>query len=286
MNVSVVIVSYNSMPYIEACVSSVYANLDLDLADFEMIIVDNYHEHDQRLYDLSTSYSNLKVIKSPKNGGFGYGNNIGVDQSSGDVILFLNPDTKFLEPVFSTIIDSFARYPEVGIIGCQQVNDLFKSTPSYAIHYEKWNILSVIMEKLFGRMWANKPRSDIFPWGSFMVVKRKDFIAAGCFDDGFFLDCEEADITRRLKPLKCLIAPLKIIHMVGATKTKSTKLDLMRQFLVSLKYYHKKHGFSLKKTKVNLSLIYLCRVVIFILTGQFDKANLYRKYVHLIWRAT
>ena len=89
MDVSVIIVNYNTKNLTDDCIQSVINKTTG--VDYEIILVDNastdgskeYFEKDNRII----------YIYSDKNGGFGYGNNRGMEVARGKYFFLLNSDT-------------------------------------------------------------------------------------------------------------------------------------------------------------------------------------------------
>lgn len=70
---------------------------------------------------VTNNYKNVKILKN-ENKGFGQGNNIGFIASRGEFILFLNPDTILIEPIFSFAINCFESEPKLGLFGLKLIN--------------------------------------------------------------------------------------------------------------------------------------------------------------------
>src|SRR5580700_3382933 len=90
VDISVIIVTFNSAECITACVESVLAQTGIS---FEVIVVDNASvDHTPaRLKNYS-----CRVISSAENLGFGRGNNLGFAASSGRYLYLLNPDARLM----------------------------------------------------------------------------------------------------------------------------------------------------------------------------------------------
>ena len=116
---SVVIVSYNSADYLEACLSSVFAHAGE--VDVEAVVVDN-DSSDGSAELVERSFPNVRVLRRP-NLGFAAGNNAGLEGVSSPFVLFLNPDTEVLDGTFELLLDTLDKRPSVGLIGCRQVGD-------------------------------------------------------------------------------------------------------------------------------------------------------------------
>jgi cellulose synthase/poly-beta-1,6-N-acetylglucosamine synthase-like glycosyltransferase len=91
--VSVIILNCNGLRFAEQCVRSV---LDSDYSKFEVVVVDN-GSTDGSYEGLSQSFSsapNLKIVRNYRNLGFAEGNNVGYRNSKGEIVVFLNVDTR------------------------------------------------------------------------------------------------------------------------------------------------------------------------------------------------
>ena len=103
MQLSIVIVTYNSDNYIIPCLQSIYKNSS-SVLQHEIIVVDN---NSKNKIDFK-SYSNVKLIQNNENHGYSKALNIGVENSSGLFILALNPDVIFKNDVIDILISVFS----------------------------------------------------------------------------------------------------------------------------------------------------------------------------------
>lgn len=92
MSLSIIIPVFNQFAFTEKCIEDL-----LHLSNCEIIVVDNNSTDNTQLFfnNLKTD-KNLKYIRLDKNIGFGAANNVGVNNSSGDNLLFLNNDVRVL----------------------------------------------------------------------------------------------------------------------------------------------------------------------------------------------
>src|SRR5580765_1939262 len=94
MQLSVIIVNYNVKYFLEQCLYSVEASCkDIDA---EIIVVDNASSDESAEY-LQPKFTRVKYIKNEMNLGFSKANNKALHIASGELILFLNPDTILAE---------------------------------------------------------------------------------------------------------------------------------------------------------------------------------------------
>src|SRR3990172_1892532 len=89
IDLSVVIVSWNSGEFLPACLESIYKQKELSL---EIILVDN-HSSDQSIERVKSRYPDVRLIANRRNLGYAPACNQGLKQAGGEFILLLNPDT-------------------------------------------------------------------------------------------------------------------------------------------------------------------------------------------------
>src|ERR1035437_7009179 len=90
--VSIVIVTYNSADYVEACINSIDARRGRAAYALEIIVVDN-NSSDDTVRILKERFPSVEVLENDENFGWGRANNQGVARATGDFIVILNPDT-------------------------------------------------------------------------------------------------------------------------------------------------------------------------------------------------
>ena len=102
-DISVIIVTYNSETYIYDCLDSLFKNNDID-DRLEVIIVDNMSVHVNSMFEtIKSRYKNrVTLIKNNKNGGYGQGNNVGINNSSAPIIMIMNPDVRLVAPILKS----------------------------------------------------------------------------------------------------------------------------------------------------------------------------------------
>lgn len=92
---SVIIVGFNSQPWLAKCIPSL---LSQRLKNFEIIIVDNASS-DNTVSWVSENHPQIKIIQMEQQQPLSYALNQGIQQAKGDYLLLLNPDVE-LEPTF------------------------------------------------------------------------------------------------------------------------------------------------------------------------------------------
>src|SRR5258708_7092431 len=71
---------------------------------------------------LAREFPQVRFIQCVKNVGFASANNLGFEQSRGDCILFLNPDTELVGPAINLLHQALMKLTEAGIVGARLLN--------------------------------------------------------------------------------------------------------------------------------------------------------------------
>lgn len=116
MQLSIIIINYNTFQLTCNCIQSLYDKL-IGL-DFEIVLVDNASvECNPQLF--LEKFPNITLVASPINTGFTGGNNMGIEHSKGDYLLLLNSDTELINNAPKICYDYIVTNPEVGMVTCQ-----------------------------------------------------------------------------------------------------------------------------------------------------------------------
>jgi len=119
VRLSVLIVNYNVKAFLDQCLRSVRAaSAGLDV---EVIVVDNASSDGSGEW-ITAQFPEVRWIASPTNLGFGRANNLALREATGDVVLYLNPDTVVPEDNFATALAYLVAHPEVGSLGCRMID--------------------------------------------------------------------------------------------------------------------------------------------------------------------
>ena len=196
----------------------------------------------------------LRVLKYDKNTGFGFPNNEAAKISSGDFLLFLNPDMKVGEGSLDTMVDWMRSHPDVGIASCKLVDEngklneeaqprcfpgLFDQT---AILLKLHHIFPTILNKyLYKDFDANKEQEVESVRGSFFMMRREVYEKLGrAFDPRYFIWFEDVDLCREVKKmrLKVVYTPIiSCVDYVGQSFKKSNFFWKQKQFIKSMLQY-------------------------------------------------
>lgn len=253
---SIIFVNYNTSQYIIDCIKSIN-EYEYSCKDYEFIVVDN-NSGDAGLSKLKKKYSFIKLIKAPKNGGFAYGNNIGISVANGDFLLLLNPDTYLEDNAIEKLIKRIKTDDELSFIGPK----LFypdKKNQSYYLPKSYLTLWRLFCERLF--LHRLFPNSFLFNSyyrtymdyekecyveqisGAAFLFRRSVIEKIGVMDENYFMYFEESDYCFKAKKncYKMLYYPeSKIIHIGGLGNPQNWDKSTKR-FSISFRYYFKKN---------------------------------------------
>ena len=119
MDLSIIIINWNSVGFLRTCLESVYRNT-MDV-EFEVIVLDN-GSFDKCGEMLAQEFPQVRFLQGDKNLGFARGNNLAASHSRGSTFLFLNPDTEIRGPALKILYDSLCSLPDAGAIGARLIN--------------------------------------------------------------------------------------------------------------------------------------------------------------------
>ena len=253
MQLSVIIVSYNSMQLLENCLFSVQKAM-LTIKG-EIIIVDN-NSTDGSKENLAAKFPGAKFIFNNENLGFAKACNQGFKISSGDHILFLNPDTILSETCLTDCISFFKTHPDAGAVGVRMLDDKGeflkeskRGLPSPSASFYKLFGLTAIFpgSKTIAKYYqGHLPENENNPVdvlsGAFMMIKKPVFEKINGFDETFFMYGEDIDLSLRINQLgfkNYYLGKISITHLKGGSTIYNYKY--VKDFYGAMKLFVKKH---------------------------------------------
>jgi N-acetylglucosaminyl-diphospho-decaprenol L-rhamnosyltransferase len=222
-SVSVVVVAYNALPWLERCLESV--------AGHETIVVD-HGSTDGTLELVRERFPDVRLVEQA-NVGLGAGSNAGMRIASGDYFLLLNSDAWAVGDAVERLVEFAAAHPEAAVVG-PRLRNLDGSLQRSARGVPTvWRLAT---EFLFLRKLAPRTRAlNAFYAGGFthdrvfeaevlmgacLLVRREAADGVGFFDEDFFMFSEETDWCYRFRQAgwKVLFFPgAEFVHVGGAT---------------------------------------------------------------------
>lgn len=298
---SIVFVNYKSSADLSRCLASIERH-DPGFPNYEIVVVDN-RSSDMGLPKLLPDYPSVRLIEAERNGGFSFGNNIGIRSTTGDFILFLNPDTYVEDDSIGKMHDRMLRDPSVAMLGPKLLfpdgrNQSFFEPKS---HFDLWKLFcyefslhrlfpgSRLFDSLFriGMDYEVETPVESVP-GSALMFRRELIEIIGEMDERYFMYFEEMDFCLRATRNggKLLYFPAgRIYHVGGLTRPEKWPLNA-RAYAESFKYFFSKHFPSWQTNPAIALLLFgaLIRWAGLSLAGR-ERAEYYRLIVkHLVHR--
>lgn len=260
--VSIIIVNYNTCKMTMECIDSVL--FYTTGITYEIIVVDNASS-DNSASTISQKYTQVKVLSSPKNLGFGGANNMGVKSARGKFLFFLNSDTLLLNNAVKEMYDFWKKNEQlrIGVLGGILVDktrkefESFSCFPTVVSEIGKYIGLKSYVNRYVARKKQeldNCSYAEVdYVSGADMFMEKSTFESINGFDTTFFMYFEESDMQKRLH--RCgmknyILTTPHILHYGGASQGQvSNKKRMMvhKSMMVFLRRYTNVFAFYLFK---------------------------------------
>jgi len=228
MDLSIIIVNWNSARYATQCVASIQSQTNG--LEYEIIIVDNASTDDScRVLE---HLPGVKLIRSPQNLGFARANNLGFKSATGRNLLFLNPDTELRGPAINLMYTCLESSPGVRVLGCKLLNTDLTTQTSCVQSYP--TILNQALDgeglrKVFpkSKLWGMRPLFEATDGGGVeaemvsgacLMIPRQVFEKVGRFDPDYFIYAEDMDLCYRVRKAGgriCYLGGATVVHHGG-----------------------------------------------------------------------
>lgn len=274
---SIIIVTWNSQDEIEKCLESVFNNTEN--LEFEVIVIDNNSsdktaETVQKLFGKEDRKTRL--IINNENKGYTAACNQGIAESTGNSILFLNPDTVFCGNPAEILLKKLYEDKLNGAVAPQLLNEdktIQKSCRTFPRYFDMFCEMSLISYIFPGSIllsnWKmnyfshNEERAVEQPMAAALMVKKEVLNETGFFDEDFFMFFNDVDLCRRItgNGYRIIFYPeAKIIHGKGVSIYKD-RVRMIKAWNKDCLNYFRKHNYSI--VLYNLLLISLTITGIF-----------------------
>ena len=303
MDVSIIIVNYNTKELIKNCIKSIYQYTN-DI-EFEIIVSDN-GSTDGSIEMLKSEFPNVILIENNANLGFGKANNKGLRIAKGKYIFYLNSDTVLLNNAVKIFYDYWEQSPnknEIGALGCNLLDGegnithsgegfpskkkILKNALMDFLHILKLSVFFFLPESFsFTKKKSIKNETkkiigDIdYVIGADLFLKNDKF---ALFDETFILYYEDSDLQLLMKEnglRRILIDGPKIQHLEHKSNKFNKKIDFFKSFgkinsMLSAIIYTKKH----LNSKGLIFLLKFLTVLDFLNPFLFKKTKFYIKKI-------
>jgi len=255
LDVTVVIVSYNTAKLTLDCLRSIYEQTRR--VSFEVVVIDNASS-DGSVAAIHQEFPECIVIENVKNLGFAAANNQGLCRARGRYALLLNSDTRVLDGAIDKAVAFADVHPESGMVGCRTLSAngsiqyncfMFPSLLNLALSLTQLTSLRP-RNRFFGRArmtWWNYDtvREVDAVAGCFMLVRRQAFEEVGPMSEEYFMYSEDTDWCWRFsrKGWKVLYTPDAVIVHIREASASQFAVDMhLLQRRSILMFLEKKSG--------------------------------------------
>jgi len=299
MDVSIIVVNWNTKELLLACLKSIYGTTTG--LDIEVIVVDN-GSHDGSSQAIKENFPQAKLIQNFENKGFAKANNQALSIALGHYILLLNSDALLTDGSLKNLINFMDKTPVAGIAACQYINsdgskqNSFDNFPTLTTEL----LNKTLLKTLFPKKYPSKKKEYYVPMevesviGACMLVRKEAITQVGMLDEDYFFFMEETDWCFRMHKAGWKVYHLpeiKVYHLQGQSKEKDPSKAWIEYYRSSYIFFKKHRSifyyFTLRilrvfKLIINLSLVLLG----FIATLGLDRGLKRRLHIYrdlLLW---
>jgi len=253
---SVIIVNYNVKYFLEQALLAVQKAATNLNNEVEVFVVDN-NSKDDSVQMVQEKFDWVKLIANKENTGFATANNQAIEQSVGEYLLLLNPDTVIEEDTFTKIVDFMDSHKEAGALGVKMIDgagnflpESKRGLPSPMVAFYKVFGFSSLFPKSkrfnhyhLGYLDKDEIHEVEVLSGAFMLLRKSVIDEIGGLDETFFMYGEDIDLSYRVikAGYKNYYYPeTTIIHYKGES-TKKGSLNYVKMFYNAMSIFAKKH---------------------------------------------
>lgn len=231
--------------------------------NINVFLVDNGNDFNNSDESKLSRYShlNINVLTGHGNVGYGLGNNIAFNHSSGDYFLVLNPDVILAEDSLTSALSFMAVHPGCGLLVpnafdsnhqklylCKRYPSVFDLLIRGFLPHRLKSVFSHRLERYEMRDLLHE--DEVF-WnpelvsGCFMLFRAEVFAALQGFSPNYFMYFEDFDISIRARKISSVayVPSVKIEHYGGYASRKGLKHISM--FLRSARTFFNSHGWKI-----------------------------------------
>ncbi len=272
MDLSIVIVSWNTCDLLLSCLTSVYNYSPA--CRFEIWVVDNASS-DGSTEMIRRRFPQVQLIENQENFGFARGNNQAILRSAGKYILLLNPDTEVKSGALEALLKFMEENPHAGAAGARLVNpdgtlqnSCYRAPTLTREIFRLFHLESLIPNSSYLMAeWMNTTHREVdIAQGACLILRRQALDQIGLLDEEYFIYSEEVDLCYRLRKAgwKIYWVPQAEVIHYGDQSTRQVPTEMfLRLYESKILYFRKHHGWmAVKKYKLILLAATLTRLMI------------------------
>jgi GT2 family glycosyltransferase len=207
-----IVVNHNGLGLVEEAVQSL---VEQDQPGLEVLLVDNGSSDGSPEAVERRFRDRVRVLRAPRNLGFGGGNNLGIRESAGRHVILLNSDAIAAPGFARELVLAADSSPDVGMVAAK------------VLEHDRRDVIDTVGHLIYadglnrgrGRLELDSGQYDsdseaLFPSGAAALYRRAMIEEIGGFDESFFLYGEDADLGLRGRRAgwRCLLAPRAVAY--------------------------------------------------------------------------
>ena len=244
-----------------------------------IVIVDNCSTDNSIDKIENVTKGKIEVIKTKKNGGYGYGNNYGVmycyQKYNPKFVLITNPDVEYKESTVENMIHVLEKYKDAAVVA-----PIMKDGKGNIEERCAWKIRSAIimacstiscverrLNLIHYKGFPNKIDINEMPVGavagSMLMVRTKDMVKYGMYDEKMFLYCEESLLGIKMKKANkktYILLNDYFIHKHGVSIRKTIKSDLEKYRMITRNRLYLTENYLTQ----NKLVVFFCKILLWI----------------------
>ncbi|MCY0970070.1 glycosyltransferase family 2 protein [Chryseobacterium wangxinyae] len=277
MDISVIIVNYNTLNLTKTAIDSIFEFSPKNLK-LEIFVVDNASSDGSKEYFKNDN--RITYIYSEDNLGFGKANNIAIERSQAKYIFLLNSDAYLIEDVLTSFYD-FMENPENKNVACCGANIIDGKGDRAVIGGNLPTVIESISRVGFAVFFLSyykrhlasgikhfPDKGDLYEigcvTGANMFLRRSVLKETGAFDPDFFLYYEETEMSFRFKKhgyKSYILANHTIVHLEGSSSKKPTINEKVERFFSQGRYLYFEKSYGRNSARFITSLFVIQSVL-------------------------
>lgn len=245
---------------------------------FEVIVIDNA-SFDGCEEMIMENFSQVRFIQSQENLGFARGNNLASEHATGEILLFLNPDTEIVRSALQSMVACQESFSDAGVIGPKLLNTDLSLQTSCIQSFP--SILNLALDNAYLRakfpkwsLWGNQalfeencqPVTVEGISGACLMIRKSLFENVNRFTSEYFMYAEDIDLCYKVWKAgwkNYYLGKAKVVHhggqSTGSWSDKQVSSIVMRESLLSFMRIHRGEGYAYL-FRSTTALVAICRL--------------------------
>lgn len=269
---SIIIVNYKSwvilQKNLEPLVSYTFQGFNL-----EIIVVDNC-SNDNKIDAFRKRFDSVNIIENSGNWGFAHGCNLGAQHASGEILLFLNPDTLAPKQSIEKMFWKYKSDEKNGILTCKQSekpSSYQNILPSiFTLFGPQRSLYKWLNSEKFEALNCNSCQGEMISsdWisGSVVMISREWFEKVGGWNTDYWMYSEDVELSKKVKDaggLLKLMCDINIVHEHGGASRINVKTSaLTKTEVIISEHVYIQNNFS-KNQKLPSHILLIINTLVF-----------------------